>query len=176
MYTKPLPSLAVHMRRLAEAHPHLQCSLREAPGLAAAIRDVLARRLPVGETAEAVWDALWPAEKRRQVPACCCYSASIQSCVEQKCFETTHIPGLQRMCAACLSTYSKSARHVSGVGNELCTASPAPCVTAAHARQAAFHVFGMELLASLDLAATNDFFRAFFRLPDPLWAQTLYPV
>ena len=35
--------------------------------------------------------------------------------------------------------------------------------------QAAFHVFGMELLASLDLAATNDFFRAFFRLPDPLW-------
>ena len=44
-----------------------RCSLREAPGLAAAIRDVLARRLPVGETAEAVWDALWPAEKRRQV-------------------------------------------------------------------------------------------------------------
>ena len=30
-------------------------------------------------------------------------------------------------------------------------------------------MFGMELLASLDLAATNDFFRAFFRLPDPLW-------
>lgn len=27
----------------------------------------------------------------------------------------------------------------------------------------------MELLASLDLASTNDFFRAFFRLPDPLW-------
>ena len=50
--------------------PCLQRSLREAPGLAAAIRDVLARRLPVGETAEAVWDALWPAEKRRQVLAC----------------------------------------------------------------------------------------------------------
>jgi hypothetical protein len=31
------------------------------------MRDVLARRLPVGETAEAVWAALWPAEKRRQV-------------------------------------------------------------------------------------------------------------
>jgi len=41
--------------------------LREAPDLAAAIRDVLAKRLPVGETAEAVWGALWPAEKRRQV-------------------------------------------------------------------------------------------------------------
>jgi hypothetical protein len=37
------------------------------------------------------------------------------------------------------------------------------------AGQAAFHVFGMELLASLDLAATNQFFRTFFRLPDPLW-------
>lgn len=45
----------------------MPCSLREAPGLAAAMRDVLARRLPVGETAEAVWAALWPAEKRRQV-------------------------------------------------------------------------------------------------------------
>ena len=54
---------------LPEALPCLQRSLREAPGLAAAIRDVLARRLPVGETAEAVWDALWPAEKRRQVLA-----------------------------------------------------------------------------------------------------------
>ena len=30
-------------------------------------------------------------------------------------------------------------------------------------------MFGMELLASLDLAATNDFFCTFFRLPDPLW-------
>ncbi len=37
------------------------------------------------------------------------------------------------------------------------------------AGQAAFHVFGMELLASLDLGATNQFFRTFFRLPDPLW-------
>lgn len=35
--------------------------------------------------------------------------------------------------------------------------------------QAAFHVFGMELLAKLDLAATNAFFRTFFRLPDFYW-------
>jgi hypothetical protein len=31
--------------------------------------------------------------------------------------------------------------------------------------QAAFHVFGMELLTQLDLAATNDFFKTFFALP-----------
>jgi hypothetical protein len=44
------------------------------------------------------------------------------------------------------------------------------CLTVAACRpQAAFHVFGMELLASLDLRATNQFFRTFFRLPDPLW-------
>lgn len=36
-------------------------------------------------------------------------------------------------------------------------------------RQAAFHVFGMELLARLDLSATNDFFATFFRLPDSFW-------
>lgn len=36
-------------------------------------------------------------------------------------------------------------------------------------RQAAFHVFGMELLCSLDLTATCDFFTTFFNLPDGLW-------
>ncbi|KXZ48182.1 hypothetical protein GPECTOR_30g278 [Gonium pectorale] len=35
--------------------------------------------------------------------------------------------------------------------------------------QASFHVFGMELLATLDLAATNDFFNTFFRLPSNYW-------
>lgn len=35
--------------------------------------------------------------------------------------------------------------------------------------QAAFHVFGMELLATLDLAHTNAFFSTFFRLPDFYW-------
>lgn len=37
------------------------------------------------------------------------------------------------------------------------------------AAQAAFHVFGMELLAELDLDTTNQFFTAFFRLPAPYW-------
>lgn len=36
-------------------------------------------------------------------------------------------------------------------------------------RQASFHVFGMELLAVLDLSATNAFFSTFFRLPDSYW-------
>ncbi|GFR43330.1 hypothetical protein Agub_g4400 [Astrephomene gubernaculifera] len=35
--------------------------------------------------------------------------------------------------------------------------------------QAAFQVFGMELLATLDLAATNDFFSTFFGLPSFFW-------
>ncbi|KAG2438618.1 hypothetical protein HXX76_005167 [Chlamydomonas incerta] len=35
--------------------------------------------------------------------------------------------------------------------------------------QASFHVFGMELLATLDLQATNDFFNTFFRLPSYFW-------
>ncbi len=36
-------------------------------------------------------------------------------------------------------------------------------------RQASFHVFGMELLAALDLAATNQFFNTFFSLPSFYW-------
>ncbi|KAI8474141.1 MAG: lycopene cyclase protein-domain-containing protein [Monoraphidium minutum] len=36
-------------------------------------------------------------------------------------------------------------------------------------RQAAFHLFGMELLTQLDLGATNDFFRTFFSLPSFYW-------
>lgn len=35
--------------------------------------------------------------------------------------------------------------------------------------QASFHVFGMELLASLDLQATNSFFHTFFNLPTSYW-------
>lgn len=35
--------------------------------------------------------------------------------------------------------------------------------------QAAFHVFGMELLCQLDLAATKAFFTTFFRLPPSYW-------
>eukprot|EP00884_Botryococcus_braunii_P003734 jgi/Botrbrau1/13361/Bobra.0158s0014.1 len=36
-------------------------------------------------------------------------------------------------------------------------------------RQAAFHVFGMELLVRLDLESTQAFFITFFRLPDFYW-------
>ena len=43
-------------------------SLREAPGLAKAIAGVLQwEGLGVEETGHAVWDALWPQEKQRQV-------------------------------------------------------------------------------------------------------------
>mmetsp|Transcript_17062 Transcript_17062/g.50951 ORF Transcript_17062/g.50951 Transcript_17062/m.50951 type:complete len:580 (+) Transcript_17062:168-1907(+) len=75
-------------------------SLREAPALAADLADILQRRMPVGQTAEAAWLALWTPEKRRQ---------------------------------------------------------------------AAFHVFGMELLCKLPLASTNQFFATFFKLPGFYW-------
>lgn len=42
-------------------------SLREAPGLADAMARILQADAPVAETSAAVWDALWPQEKRRQV-------------------------------------------------------------------------------------------------------------
>lgn len=42
--------------------------LTESPMLAAAIVDTLGREQPLGESAAAVWEALWPMEKRRQVP------------------------------------------------------------------------------------------------------------
>lgn len=45
-------------------------SLREAPALAEAIARILEGRQPVGATAHDVWQALWPAEKQRQVDAC----------------------------------------------------------------------------------------------------------
>jgi hypothetical protein len=35
--------------------------------------------------------------------------------------------------------------------------------------QGAFHVFGMELLASFDLKSTTSFFDTFFRLPSFYW-------
>lgn len=44
-------------------------SLREAPNFAEEVATLLKKRQAVGDTAEGVWEALWPAEKRRQV--CC---------------------------------------------------------------------------------------------------------
>jgi lycopene epsilon-cyclase len=35
--------------------------------------------------------------------------------------------------------------------------------------QASFHIFGMELLATLDVQYIHEFFRTFFRLPDSYW-------
>eukprot|EP00892_Ulva_mutabilis_P011169 jgi/Ulvmu1/8424/UM043_0002.1 len=74
--------------------------LTESPLLAAAITETLARERPLGESAAAVWEALWPMEKRRQ---------------------------------------------------------------------ASFHVFGMELLATLEVQSIHDFFDCFFSLPDFYW-------
>eukprot|EP00216_Chloropicon_sp_CCMP2111_P006022 CAMPEP_0198235352 /NCGR_PEP_ID=MMETSP1446-20131203/1261_1 /TAXON_ID=1461542 ORGANISM="Unidentified sp, Strain CCMP2111" /NCGR_SAMPLE_ID=MMETSP1446 /ASSEMBLY_ACC=CAM_ASM_001112 /LENGTH=562 /DNA_ID=CAMNT_0043916489 /DNA_START=190 /DNA_END=1878 /DNA_ORIENTATION=+ len=41
--------------------------------------------------------------------------------------------------------------------------------TARNRKQAAFHTFGMELLALLDVRSIDDFFLSFFKLPDFLW-------
>lgn len=35
--------------------------------------------------------------------------------------------------------------------------------------QASFHVFGMELLATLEIRSIHQFFDTFFRLPDRYW-------
>ncbi len=42
-------------------------SLREAPAFAEEVANLLRKQQAVGDTAESVWDALWPQEKRRQV-------------------------------------------------------------------------------------------------------------
>ena len=42
-------------------------SLREAPAFAQEVANLLRKQQAVGDTAESVWDALWPQEKRRQV-------------------------------------------------------------------------------------------------------------
>ena len=109
-------------------------SLREAPALADDIAAVLTKQLPVHATAAAVWDALWPHEKRRQV------GIKAQPCKA--------IAGWR----CCVARW----KHVAL--NDACPGD-----------QAAFHVFGMELLACLDLAHTNQFFTTFFRLPDFYW-------
>lgn len=75
-------------------------SLREAPGMAAAITVALKDQPSAREASKFVWEALWTQEKRRQ---------------------------------------------------------------------AAFHVFGMELLCQLDVNATADFFTTFFALPSSFW-------
>lgn len=56
-------------------------SLREAPALADSIAQVLQTpAMSADMTAHAVWDALWPREKRRQVSArpICCYASQAQ--------------------------------------------------------------------------------------------------
>jgi lycopene epsilon-cyclase len=35
--------------------------------------------------------------------------------------------------------------------------------------QASFHIFGMELLATLDVQGMHEFFETFFCLPDTFW-------
>ena len=42
-------------------------SLRKAPAFAQEVATLLRKQQAVGDTAESVWDALWPQEKRRQV-------------------------------------------------------------------------------------------------------------
>lgn len=42
-------------------------SLREAPTFAQDVATLLKKKQAVGDTAESVWEALWPPEKRRQV-------------------------------------------------------------------------------------------------------------
>jgi hypothetical protein len=71
-------------------------------------------------------------------------------------------PGVADAVAATLRTPGAGAR-------EAAAAVWATLWPAERRRQAAFHLFGMELLTQLDLGATNDFFRTFFALPPYYW-------
>lgn len=48
-------------------------SLREAPGLAKEVSEILQQDLSIRETAQNVWNALWPPRKRRQVLVSCSF-------------------------------------------------------------------------------------------------------
>ena len=63
-------------------------SLREAPALAAEMAVILRKDLPVQETSRQVWNALWPAEKRRQV------------C--ELTFVSIHVPGTIKLDSQCM--------------------------------------------------------------------------
>lgn len=52
-------------------------SLREAPTFAQEVATLLRQQHAVGDTAESVWDALWPQEKRRQVCCICRWFGSV---------------------------------------------------------------------------------------------------
>jgi hypothetical protein len=164
----PLPLGSQHVTAFGAAanlvHPatgySIARSLREAPALAAAMAAILSRRLSVRQTAAQVWDSLWPAEKRRQV---CAAKSSTRQTPYSAHNTVFCCPGaadaLPFCCLGPLSATTVSFKEALGSLR----------ITRVTCPQAAFHVFGMELLAKLDLRATNAFFSTFFRLPDFYW-------
>ena len=84
-------------------------SLREAPALAAEMAVILRRDLPVQETARQVWNALWPAEKRRQVHALACSTMSSQGAESTRimlCWADTPLPCVKSTIPMCSSAVS----------------------------------------------------------------------
>lgn len=151
----PLPGQAITAFGAAAnlVHPatgfSVSRTLREAPAMADGITAALAARTPVTQTAAAVWDTLWPAERRRQVRR---WQAACRNGGR----------GLFTLPLQCTTRGPSLPRHQPYERAPLPPSSPT-------CSQAAFHIFGMELLAQLDLAATNDFFDTFFALPDTYW-------
>lgn len=92
----PLPSIRQPITAFGAAanlvHPatgySIVRSLREAPGLAKAIAGVLkteGESRDVQATGHAVWDALWPLEKQRQVGCLSCVKSFDCMCVGEEC-------------------------------------------------------------------------------------------
>ncbi len=138
-------------------------SLREAPVLGEQVARIVRQGLGVEETAKGVWEALWSAETRRQVCVCwafvvcwglCCVLGSVL-CVGVWVFCKKSVGERDMNCD--FTTPPSPHPH------------PQPPSPPTPHTQAAFHVFGMELLCQLDLAATNNFFITFFRLPPAYW-------
>lgn len=147
-------------------------SLREAPDLAASMAAILRRRLPVQETAEAVWNSLWPAEKRRQVRAhikiwpdiWALLMAGAQPCLfgvsgraEQRrrlLFSDVNAPdspaiAILEVCNYHITQYS-AAQYDTQAPFLICAHIFADRVLGTCCAQAALHVFCMELLAKRD--------------------------
>ncbi|RYZ26687.1 MAG: DUF4147 domain-containing protein [Sphingobacteriales bacterium] len=88
LLTRPLPIGRQPITAFGAAanliHPatgySLARSLREAPGLAKEVSEILQQELSIEETAQNVWNALWPPRKRRQVcshPFSCFHLSSL---------------------------------------------------------------------------------------------------
>ena len=152
--------------------------LEESGPLADSMAATLQRQRPVHESAAQVWDALWPQEKRRQVRSLLVVGLTRTFCVTGVA-SRLHLSGktVAARLLACqvfaggirlgdTARFRNRARHPKWHAAVLALR----LFPTTHAWvQASFHIFGMELLATLDVQSMHEFFETFFTLPDRFW-------